>query len=152
MDEARVQWAEEFLREAVYRSRAAQAVTTLFKQGAAPKVGQCGLGERAAVVLELDAKGRELFGRLWTGELGDAELARIREVMRAWIEEQDAFDRERNHFLKAFRKENGFDRAGYALEVRERFERGLEEIGRGEDLARREKAEVLASIGSAGGG
>ena len=82
----------------------------------------------------------------------DAELARIREVMRAWIEEQDAFDRERNHFLKAFRKENGFDRAGYALEVRERFERGLEEIGRGEDWARRRKAEVLASIGSAGGG
>lgn len=140
MDEARRELAEAFLREAVYRSRASQAVSTLLKQGAAPKLGQCGLGERAAVVLDLDAKGRELFERLWGEELGEVELERIRGVMREWIEEQDAMDRTRNHFLKAFRKEHGFDRVKYTAEETEEFERGLERIAREEDAARRAAA------------
>lgn len=146
MDAARLQAAEDFLREAVYRSRATQALETFLAQGAAPKLGQCGLGERAAIVLELDARGRELFERVWTTEPGDEDLVRIRAVMRRWVEAQDALDRDRNHFLKAFRKAHGFERARYTPEQTKEFERGLADLARIEDERRRAVArELLAS-------
>ncbi|MBI5365214.1 MAG: hypothetical protein HZA53_18695 [Planctomycetes bacterium] len=140
---ARLQAAVDFLREAVYRSRATQALETFLAQGAAPKLGQCGLGERAAVVLDLDARGRELFERVWSAELGDDELARIRGVMRRWVETQDALDRDRNHFLKAFRRAHGFERARYTPEQTTEFERGLADLARIEDERQRAAASEL---------
>lgn len=146
MDADRLQTAEEFLREAVYRSRATQAFQTFLAQGAAPKLGQCGLGERAAIVLDLDARGRELFERLWRTGLGDDELARVRDVLRQWIETQDALDRERNHFLKAFRREHGFDRTQYSSAQVAEFELGLADLARTEDERRAAAAHQLLSV------
>ena len=61
---SRVELAEQFLQEAVYRSRGAQAGAGLFASGD-PDRGDCGLGERAAVVLDLSPRAEEVFGLLW---------------------------------------------------------------------------------------
>src|SRR5688500_5466087 len=104
--EDRLELAEAFLREAVYRSRARQATEVTWRQAqrsGGPGAGTCGLGERAAIELELDARGRELFEAIWPSAPDQAELERISGVATRWVERQDALDRERNHFLKAFR-------------------------------------------------
>ena len=110
--EERLELAEQFLQEAVYRSRGAQAGAGLFASGD-PDRGDCGLGERAAVVLDLSPRAEEVFGLLWPEGLTEAELDEIREKMTSWIELQDALDRKRNHFLKAFRNEHGFERSSF---------------------------------------
>jgi hypothetical protein len=66
--------------------------------------------------------------------------------MSAWVERQDAIDRKRNHFLKAFRSRHGFDRARYAPEVLGEWEAGLAGINAEEDLERRAMAERLLAI------
>jgi hypothetical protein len=90
--------------------------------------GSCGLGERAVVELRLSARGTELFGELWGDSVTEADLERIRDVTATWVREQDAFDRDRNHFMKAFRKQHGFDRTEYAPEVLAEWDAGLDEI------------------------
>jgi hypothetical protein len=171
MNENRAELAEEFLREAVYRSRASQAVSTLLAQGAALDRGQCGLGEKAAVALDLSPRGRELFEQLFTrsqargsserqpassarsesgaGDSDDARgsarsedqtLARIQSSMRAWIETQDALDRKRNHFLKAFRNAHGFDRTKYTPSETSELDSGLTRINDEENRERRSAA------------
>jgi len=145
-DAARLALAEDFLREAVFRSRASQAVSTALKRTAKPALGTCGLGERAAIVLDLDARGRELFERLWR-DADDARLERIRAVTAAWIARQDALDRDRNHFLKAFRAEHGFDRTRYTVELTSAFEAGLAAVNAEEDGERRAAAEQLLAVG-----
>ena len=144
MNDTRLSLAEAFLREAVYRSRASQAATTALKQSASPGVGTCGLGERAAIVLDLSPRGRELFEALWSDAIDERELERIRGVTAAWIARQDALDRKRNHFLKAFRGRHGFDRTAYAPEILAEFEAGLAKVASEEDAARRRRAEALA--------
>ena len=113
-DDPRLATAEAFLQEAVYRSRAKQAALSGLA-GLAPDaklgVGQCGLGEKAAVELDLSPKGVELADALWTEPLPEPELERVRDLMRAFVRAQDALDRDRNHFLKAFRHRHGFDRS-----------------------------------------
>ncbi len=120
--------AQAFLQEAVFRSRARQAAGGGLL-GASPDddfvVGRCGLGEGAAVELDLSERGRELYGELWPDGLEAADLQRVHERMKAWIQRQDALDRKRNHFLRDFRHEHGFDRNAYAPEQTESFERGL---------------------------
>ena len=143
MEVERLRTAEEFLREAVYRSRATQAFQTFLARGGVPKLGQCGLGERAAIVLDLDERGRVLFERVWPAGLGDDGVARVRGVMQRWVETQDALDRDRNHFLKAFRRANGFDRALYSDAQSAEFERGLAELARIEDEKRAAAARDL---------
>jgi hypothetical protein len=139
--------AEQFLRQAVYRSRAAQATGVALQRGAKPSVGQCGLGERAAIELDLDARGRELFEALWPGGVDDAALERVRERTAAWIERQDALDRDRNHFLKAFRGKHGFDRTRYTVEELAEFEAGLAKVNTQEDRERGEAAHALLEAG-----
>ena len=139
--------AEAFLREAVYRSRAAQAAASAFPSGDAES-GRCGLGERAAVVLDLGDEGRALFERLWPAEPAAAELERIRTVLRGWVERQDALDRKRNHFLKAFRQEHGFDRTRYTPPQLAAFDAGLARVNAEEDRERRDAAgELLGPLG-----
>lgn len=142
MDERRLELAEAFLREAAYRSRAQQAATNAL---AAPSnaIGRCGLGERAEVALDLTERGRELFTQLFGEHASAARVELVRTVMHDWTVEQDALDRRRNHFLKGFRQEHGFDRTRYSEELRARFETGLERVNRDEDRARREHAERL---------
>lgn len=137
--EERLSRAEAFLQEAVFRSRGAQAGAGLFAVGD-PGRGDCGLGARAAVVLDLSPRAEELFAELWPDGLEDAQVAALREVMRDWIERQDALDRKRNHFLKAFRNEHGFDRATYSDEQQAAYRAGLERVNAECDAERREAA------------
>jgi hypothetical protein len=136
----RLALAETFLREAVYRARERQSAVAALHAGA---TSNCGLGERAVAVLDLSPRAREILEELGSGDL-DADGARAwQEVMSAWVERQDAFDRKRNHFLKDFRARHGFDRTRYAPGVLAEFEAGLDRIGAEEDAARREAARRL---------
>lgn len=144
MDESeRLSLAEAFLREAVYRSRARQAAGVALAQGAKPAAGQCGLGERAAIELDLDAKGREIAARLWPQALEQGALERVRAATAAWVERQDALDRDRNHFLKAFRTKHGFDRTRYSSEQAAAFEAGVAGVNAREDEDRKAAARAL---------
>src|SRR5678815_5579128 len=144
LDAARLELAEAFLREAVYRSRAAQAAAGVMPGAApAPAGGRCGLGERAVVVLDLSDKGRELFERIWSEEPTEGEFARLRDVMREWVVDQDALDRKRNHFLKAFRNKHGTDRTRYTADQLAEYEAGLTRINGEEDEARRSAARTM---------
>jgi hypothetical protein len=129
--DARLETAQAFLREAVFRSRARQAALAGLA-GKTPDaelaVGQCGLGKEAAVELDLSPRGVELANALWHGPLDAWQLARVQSVMRDWVRAQDALDRDRNHFLKAFRREHGFERASYTPELAARYDAGLETI------------------------
>jgi len=143
-DSVRLELAEAFLREAVYRSRAAQAAQGTFPSTApATASGRCGLGERAVVVLDLSDTGRELFERIWSTEPTEGEFDRLRDVMREWLVDQDALDRKRNHFLKAFRNRHGFERAKYSNELVAEYDAGLTRINAEEDEARRTAARAL---------
>lgn len=137
--DARLRAAEGLLREAVYRSRAAQAAAGAF-HFADDAPGRCGLGERAAVVLDSTPEGQRLFAQLYPTPPDDATLARLRDVLSAWVVEQDSRDRQRNHFLKAFRQRHGFDRTRYTPEQTAAFENGLAQLNAAEDEARRAAA------------
>ena len=54
---------------------------------------------------------------------------------------QDALDRKRNHFLKAFRGKHGFDRTRYDAERLSEYERGLARVNDEENRARRSAVE-----------
>jgi hypothetical protein len=146
VDTERLRLAEEFLREAVFGSREKQAAGSL-ERTFRNETSSCGLGERAATLLDLSPRGRELYEQMFgraAGPAGDA----IRATMTAWIERQDAIDRKRNHFLKAFRGRHGFDRARYAPEVLRDWEAGLAGINAEEDVERRATAGRLLEIES----
>jgi hypothetical protein len=139
VDDQRLQLAEAFLREAVYRSRERQAASAVLGAPASGG-GQCGLGEKAAVVLDLTPRAAELFRALWPQ---GAEAERVRAGMADWVVAQDQLDRKRNHFLKATRLKHGFDRDAYAADVLAEFEAGLARINAEEDAARRAAAAAL---------
>lgn len=171
IDAERLALAEAFLQEAVFESRAKQAAGTALAAGASAKPTNCGLGREAAIELGLSPRGRELFDALFggaadTGETGvqrepadpsqgdlanspdggattAARLAKLRDVMSAWIERQDQLDRDRNHFLKAFRQRHGFDRRAYSVEVLAEYDSGLAAINARADAERRAHAQRL---------
>ena len=145
----RQQAAEAFLTEAVYRSRAKQAAASALLAPLDPSAakGRCGLGEAAAVALDLSDTGRALFAQLWPGKPAAAELARIQAQMTDWVEAQDALDRKRNHFLKAFRTKHGFDRTRYDAAQLSEFEAGLSRVNAEENSARGAAALALVARG-----
>lgn len=118
--------AEEFLREAVYRSRERQSPV---------REPGCGLGEKMAMAPDFSPRAREIYELL--------SLGNVHEVMSDWIGRQDALDRKRNHFLKDFRGRHGFDRTRYETAVLAEFEAGLARINAEEDSERRAAAERL---------
>jgi hypothetical protein len=146
------QLAEAFLQEAVFRSRAKQAAgaalavapVTPPAPGAAD-ARRCGLGLRAEVELELTPRAAELAADLWPAGLDAAALERVRAMLHEWVELQDALDRKRNHFLKAFRQAHGFDRNAYPPELRAEFEAGLERVNAEVSERRRAAAAALLS-------
>jgi hypothetical protein len=144
---SRVELAEELLRESVYRSRATQAVRTVLAPGATNAGGNCGLGEKAAIVLDLSPRGREIFDRLFPSagdpSAGESVCARVQACTREWIEAQDAIDRKRNHFLKAFRGKHGADRTQYSAAQLAEFDAGLARVNDEENRERRSAAERL---------
>ena len=143
-DPERIANAEAFLQEAVYRSREAQAGAGLWAAGD-PNAANCGLGESAAVVLDLTPRAIELFDALWPTPIAGEDLAFVRERLKDWIERQDALDRDRNHFLKGFRKKHGFDRSAYSDDLLRTYEAGLEEVNARVTDERRATAEALLS-------
>lgn len=139
--------AEAFLQEAVFRSRAEQAASTALAQLATlkqhDKQRQCGLGTEAAIALDLTPRAAELAQQLWPAGL-DAERSRaVRTVLAHWIERQDQLDRERNHFLKAFRQAHGFDRRAYSAAQLAEYEAGLERVNAQTAAERRAAAQQL---------
>jgi hypothetical protein len=143
---ARSELAERFLQEAVFRSRERQAVGAELRRGAQPNAGNCGLGEKAAIELDLSARGRELAAQLWPAGLAEAQLSALRMAVADWIVEQDALDRKRNHFLRDFRGQHGADRTKYGDELARAFETGLEQVNAQETERRREVARQLANL------
>lgn len=137
MEATRSTLAAELLLEAVYASRS--------RQGAANTLGggdpSCGLGAKPELASDLTERGRELLAALWPGGPGDPDG--LRRAMSAWVRRQDAFDRRRNHYLKDFRGEHGFDRSAYSDEVRAAYEAGLEEINAENRSAQTEAAAAL---------
>ena len=136
----RLALARSFLQEAVYRSRGDQAGAALFSSDG----DGCGLGKGPSVVLDLTPRAEALFRDLGGSE-GPA-LEPVREAMGAWVRRQDALDRKRNHFLKAFRGEHGADRRGYSESVRRAFEEGLEAINAQVTCAQDEAAQALLDL------
>ena len=149
-DAQRVTDAMAFLREAVFQSRARQAAGVALKGGdlnaVADGPANCGLGEKAAVELDLSAEARSLFERLWPSGLETDAMQTVHTVMDAWVRKQDALDRTRNHFLRDFRQEHGFDRRSYAPEVLRAFEAGLEGVNAEVDAALSEHARELVDL------
>ena len=144
MDDARLRAGESFLQEAVYRSRGAQAgASVLAPEARLPDGGQCGLGAKASVVLDLSPRAEQLFAQLWPDGPGEQSQPALREVMREWVERQDALDRKRNHFLKDFRGRHGFDRAAYDQAQQDEQRAGLDAINAEADAGRRAAAERL---------
>jgi len=146
MNDQRIRLAENFLKEAVYRSRGQQAVHVGLAGGKLDQPSgpaNCGLGEKAAVVLDLSPKGEEASQRLWPKGLEPTDLERIQEVMRGWVTHQDSLDRKRNHYLRDFRQEHGFDRQGYTPEDLAKYEKGLARVNREVDDGLRKAAEEL---------
>ena len=152
MEADRLTDADELLREVVYRSRERQAGVAAFPAtpGDAGR-GRCGLGERAAVDLDLSPRGVELYARIFAADPSPARLAEVQAAMSAWVERQDALDRKRNHFLKDFRHRHGFDRASYSAELLAEFEGGLARIGTEEDAERRRAAEQVVALAERAG-
>lgn len=140
--------AEAFLREAVHRSRERQSVLAALR-ASSTRNPNCGLGERASVVLDLSPRALELYGRLFPADLGAEALRAVNDVVSHWIERQDALDRKRNHFLKDFRRGHGFDRTLYSPEILSDFEAGLAGINAEEDSERRAAAGRLIAFGEA---
>ena len=154
--EERLKLAEAFLQEAVYRSREAQSqqhrepapVERLDgdapgsrKRSSSPQ--NCGLGEKAVVVLDLTPRGAELFAQLWPDPPAPAAVQELRAVVTDWVRRQDALDRKRNHFLKDFRREHGFDRTLYTDEQSSAYRSGLDAINAEVDATRRAAAQSL---------
>ena len=145
-DAARLELAESFLREAVYRSRERQAAGVELRRGARPEAGNCGLGEKAAVALDLSARGRELARELWPAGLEGARLSEVEAALAGWVVEQDALDRKRNHFLRDFRGAHGFDRTRYSAQLAAEFEAGLAKVNAQESEERRNVARRIAEL------
>lgn len=145
MDE-RLTTAAAFLAEAVFASRARQAAGVSLlraaeRDGSAPT--NCGLGREAAVELALSPRAAELARSLWPAPLTDDALRAVQDVVARWVELQDQLDRDRNHFLKAFRGKHGFDRNAYTPELLAQFEAGLAEVNARVERARGEAAAAL---------
>ena len=121
--------AQTFLQEAVYNSRGAQAgKATMSPGGKGADKGQCGLGQDAAIVLDLSPNAEEVLHKLWPASLDEAGVLRLQGQMTEWIEAQDQLDRKRNHFMKAFRGKHGFRRADYDSQTLAAYEEGLDAV------------------------
>jgi len=142
VSEDRLRLAEAFLQEAVYRSREAQKGESVWRPG----VGNCGLGDTAAVDLDLTERAQELSREIWPEPFSPEQTRHVHVVMTRWIERQDALDRDRNHFLRGFRSVNGFDRTQYTGEQAAAYRAGLDRVNGEIDQARRAAAlELLES-------
>ncbi len=121
----RQQLAEGLLQEAVFSARARQAAGVATSESAS---ASCGLGPEIRFDLDLSERGAELFRELWPRDTSRTEVDRIKTILERWVSQQDAFDRKRNHFLRDFRQQHGFDRREYTAAQADEFENGLAHV------------------------
>ncbi len=142
----RMEHACRLLQEVVFQSRAKQAagVSLARKEGSAG--GTCGLGAGAALELGLSPPGHESFLALWPQGVAPTAREQLERALAQWVERQDAFDRERNHFLRDFRRQHGFDRTQYTPELRQAFDSGLESVNSAAQLARDQAARSILAL------
>jgi hypothetical protein len=145
MSAARLELAEAFLREAVFRSRERQAASVALASAKSSK-GGCGLGEKPSVDLDLSRRAKEIVARLWPDGLDGALLEKVRKILEDWVVEQDTIDRKRNHHMKAMRMKYGFERDAYPPGVAREFDAGLERVNSEENARRRSVAQDLLSL------
>jgi hypothetical protein len=129
------------LRELLYATRETR------NNPLAPSSSSCGLGETSSLSAPQgtsspfsphDTAWAEVVAA--TGKKPSESLkARVGE----WLEGQDRLDRERNHFLKAFRQKHGADRRAYPPETEREFEAGLDRLNAAEDLLLDDTAAAL---------
>ncbi|MEZ5979069.1 MAG: hypothetical protein R3F34_12710 [Planctomycetota bacterium] len=85
---------------------------------------------------------------MWPRPLDAGRAAEVRRVVTDWVKRQDALDRKRNHFIKAFRGEHGSDRNAWSADVLAAYDAGIEDVN-GENRARLEEAaRALADVRS----
>lgn len=137
---SRMDAARRLLMEAVFASRASGA-NAAPRAPSAPSAsapsdsatGNCGLGtgpDLDAAVLGAGAgdEARRAAARLWPDGLDASRTEAARAALRGWVKRQDGLDRTRNHFIKEFRAEHGFDRRTYSPEVLIAYEDGVEAV------------------------
>ena len=139
MENEALEAAGRLLQEAVYRSRGKQAgVASLagadLDKEAGP--GNCGLGHRAQVDLEQTEEGRAAFRQLFTESPSDATVESLSQLLATWVKRQDGLDRKRNHFLRDFRDQHGYDRREYTAEQRADYGNGLDAVNAEENEGR----------------
>lgn len=145
MGESLLDLAMKFLQEAVYASRGVQHAGHAAPGGGAG----CGLGERPGVPEAFSEGQARLFEALLQGIPDAARADFVRHAQRLcgeWIRAQDGLDRKRNHFLKAFRQEHGFDRRAYPPEIEAEFAAGLDAINRDNRGRLEDHARLLADL------
>ena len=69
----------------------------------------------------------------------------MRAALVGWVERNDQLDRDRNHFLKAFRTKHGFDRRAWTPELLAEYEQGLAEINARVETERHAAARELVA-------
>lgn len=126
--------ARRLLMEAVYASRGGKAGAVLAR-GESGDTGNCGLGvgpNLDVTVLGAGAgeQARDSAQALWPEGLDAARTDAARAAIRAWVKRQDGLDRKRNHFIKDFRGEHGFDRTTYSAEILAAYDAGVEAVNR----------------------
>lgn len=137
--------AVKFLQESVFAAREMQ-----HGRGSLPAADAgCGLGEKPAMPGEFTERQARLLEELLSrrGSAAGTEVyGGVQRLTEAWIRVQDGLDRKRNHFLKAFRQEHGFDRRAYAPEVEAEFSAGLDAINRDNRVRLEEQAGAMARL------
>lgn len=119
--------AKDLFRQAVYHSRQARFPA---------EQGLCGLGGGPSPA------GVELLAALDVPPT--LRPAAVLPLLDDWLRAKDKFDRERNHFLKRFRNEHGFDRRQYDAATAKAFDDGLDDINGREEAGLVEHARRLA--------
>lgn len=146
MTDARTETCLALLRALVARSREAQATSGALAALGSAAAGRCGLGERAELALDLPPAALEHARALWPAGPPAQQLEFLRGEFERVVREQDALDRRRNHFLKAFRGEHGFDRRAWSAALLGEYERGLDEINGEQTRALESSAARIAAV------
>ena len=146
----RLEAAHRLLMEAVYASRGGKAGAVLATSGDAD-AGNCGLGvgpnlDVTVLGVGADDAAQRSAAALWPDGLDAARTEAARAAIRAWVKRQDGLDRKRNHFIKDFRGEHGFDRTAYAPDVLAAYEDGVEAVNRENRAGLEEAARALLEL------
>jgi hypothetical protein len=146
---ARLDAALRLLQEAVFAARGGGSLAPTSDDPT--RLGGCGLGagpnlDVAVLGAGASETARAAAALLWPAGLDESRAARVREVIAGWVKRQDGLDRRRNHFIKDFRGEHGFDRTTYSDEIRAAYEHGVEAVNADNRARHVEAARAVLSV------